>query len=212
MFYTLLQSLSDDLNICIVIIVYSFCHLIHFYSAALYFEPSLMYLDLGLAKLRTLNQENKYFKKTIWQQVFPPPSLLLSFFLITPFNRIIVREGEDQNTDLAHHNMWSYKILYHFQNFFEACLNLFLLLMKFVTQFVAFGLEIILLLGTITFCRLWNFRYDVLSHQTMIYNLSDTLTTSYINFGTCCSSCRSSNWRSSLIVTLLWTGSVLQSS
>lgn len=64
-FYTLLQSLSDDLNIRTVITVYSFCHLIHFHLAALYFEPSLMYLDLGLAKLRTLNQENKYFKKTL---------------------------------------------------------------------------------------------------------------------------------------------------
>lgn len=81
--YTLLQSLSDDLNICTVIIVYSLCHLIHFHSAALYCELSLMYLDLGLAKLRTLNQENKYFKKTFWYQVFFPPSPLSSLLLFS---------------------------------------------------------------------------------------------------------------------------------
>lgn len=65
-FYTLLPSLTDELNICTFIIVYSFCLLIHFHSAALYFEPSLMYFDLGLAKLRTLNQENKYIKNSFW--------------------------------------------------------------------------------------------------------------------------------------------------
>lgn len=92
-FYTLLQSLSDDLNICTVIIVYSFCHLIHFHSAALYFEPSLMYLDLGLAKQRTQSREQILQKDFLALHLIPPASppppqspFLLSF-LSPPYRR-----------------------------------------------------------------------------------------------------------------------------
>lgn len=45
------------------IIVYAFCHLIHFSSAVLYFETSLMSLDLGLAKMGNLNQGSHYFRR-----------------------------------------------------------------------------------------------------------------------------------------------------
>lgn len=51
------------------IIVYASCHFIHFPSAVLYFESTLMSLDLGLAKMGNLNQGNHYFRRAFWHSI-----------------------------------------------------------------------------------------------------------------------------------------------
>lgn len=61
------------------IIVYASCHFIHFPSAVLYFETTLMSLDLGLAKMGNLNQGNHYFRRAFWHSITDLFLFFLSF-------------------------------------------------------------------------------------------------------------------------------------